>query len=295
MRRGEYEAIDLTALQIVDDDLLGLLVVGAVRENRDEAVRAQRTLDAAHDGRKDRVTEIGNQHADREAAARAQARRQGIPPVAQLLGNLEHFLRQLVRHHGTGGRIQHARYGGGMDARATGHVLAPEAHPAARRPQEAVEVPHERRLAAAVAAHDRDRLAAADREIDGFQRHDAGGIPMGDALEHDVRGAAGCPRGGWMDGRPLERRRGRRGATTRLRWGAGRLSHQTTLDQVRLRVAPPGEQVRPVFGDQDSMTLCGVPPQHVQHDVARRGVEMRQRPIEDEIRRYPPPIAGCAP
>ena len=88
---------------------------------------------------------------------------------------------------------------------------------ALRRPEQAVEVADERRLARAVLADDRDPLAGRDLEVDAVERSRAAGVDVDEALESGSRERRGCLRERTAGSTPRRRqRRPRRDPRRRL-------------------------------------------------------------------------------
>ena len=106
------------------------------------------------------------------------------------------------------------------------------------RPQEAVEVLDERRLARAVLAEDRDRLAGLDGQRHAADGLDAGRVAMDEVLDGDPDGRAGRGRAS-SAGRPGRRRGRRRGAPGRR---AARQARPRSRPRRRRR---PGARRRP--------------------------------------------------
>src|SRR5437870_3907133 len=79
--------------------------------------------------------------------------------------------------------------------RRRGHRVAVDPNDALRRPQQAVDVPQERRLAAAARPDDRDALAAPDLEVDALEDAQLAELHR-EPLDLDA-GAAGIRRCGW--------------------------------------------------------------------------------------------------
>ena len=92
VRGGEHDAVDLAAAQHLE---LGALFGGVLaRAAQQQAVAADagNRLDAGDDLDEKRVHQIGNDDADRVAAAEGQAARDGVALVADLLDLGEHAI-----------------------------------------------------------------------------------------------------------------------------------------------------------------------------------------------------------
>jgi len=120
--RRDHEAVDLARDQRLEPlPLLGRLAVGR-RDEGGVPGRVEHPLDAANDGREQRVLEVGDQHPDGERAPRLQPARDRVQRVAHLARGLldppgRDRIHQLAR-----ARVQHARDRARMHPRGTGDV-----------------------------------------------------------------------------------------------------------------------------------------------------------------------------
>ncbi len=185
------------------------------------------------------------------------------------------------------------------------------AHLAARRVDQPGEQAQQRRLAGAVAAHQRDRLAGCELEVDALQDR----RPVGDLVPRAARGddgvtVAAARRGRLGRGRQPGQAVGQRAA--RALHGRRPLGHAGERAQARdrrlqLGRRPGGERLRvaverdaavaqrddavgrgqaalePVLGQQHRRPpLLVDPPQHAEQLVARDRVELRGRLVEQQ-------------
>ena len=97
------------------DDLLRVAhVVVRVREHHHVPGVRERLRNTAHDWREHRIGEVGNEHADGAAAARAQSGGERVRQVAELARDGEHAFCNLAGHHAARFLVEDARDGGSV-------------------------------------------------------------------------------------------------------------------------------------------------------------------------------------
>ena len=120
---GENHPVDAAGGQTLERLAGAVGIVVGVGDDRGIAGVAERALDAAQDRRKDRVREVGDQHADRGRTPSAQACRHRVRDVAQPAGHRAHALGHRRGHELARAGAQRAGHGRRVHPRCARNVL----------------------------------------------------------------------------------------------------------------------------------------------------------------------------